>query len=216
MPRLTWRLTTPASSAEATSSAPSAPERHEENEEHFVCSSDPARIQPDALRDALASDLLWWASAPEPAFLAAMVANSVCLGLYRMAPDTKTDEPQPGEQMVGFARIITDRVSFAYLTDVYVLPAYQRRGLGAWMTRCLRDLLQRSPGWPYLRSLWLMASTPAAARMYIAALGGEAVARYRPTPGVSESGMILVEMAGPANGVKSRALETGEKQLPGS
>ena len=36
---------------------------------------------------------------------------------------------------VGFARVITDRATFAYLCDVYVLEEYQGRGLGTWIMR---------------------------------------------------------------------------------
>lgn len=34
---------------------------------------------------------------------------------------------------VGFARVISDRATFAYLADVFILPAHQRAGLGKWM-----------------------------------------------------------------------------------
>ncbi|OAA59875.1 gcn5-related n-acetyltransferase [Niveomyces insectorum RCEF 264] len=179
--------------------------------EHFLCSSDPALIQLDALGAAMASDLLWWASPLEPETLAALVANSVCLGVYHL----QNAEDERGA-MVGFARLATDRVTFAYLTDVYVLPAYQRRGLGAWLMECLRALVAggsvpgdadgataSKPGWPHLRSLWLIASTPAAARMYTRTLGTEAVARYRSTPGEPNSGMILLEMVGPSSGMRT-------------
>lgn len=212
-----WRLSVPApaGTTDAVDDGTAAPQ------EHFLCSSDPALIQLDALHRAMDSDLLWWAMPLEPHRLATMVANSVCLGMYRVSTSdggggggTRTGNEE-GREMVGFARLITDTVTFAYLTDVYVLPAYQRRGLGAWMMRCLREFIEgsgvsgasnpSSPGWPDLRSLWLVASTPAAARMYMAALGAEGVARYRPTPGEPESGMILVEMPGPANGIKHHA-----------
>jgi predicted N-acetyltransferase YhbS len=42
-----------------------------------------------------------------------------------------------GELQIGFARVITDRATFAYLGDVHVLPAWQGRGLGRWMMECV-------------------------------------------------------------------------------
>ncbi|KAL1891696.1 hypothetical protein Sste5346_007445 [Sporothrix stenoceras] len=204
-PPLTWRTT-----VAAPTPADNITTLHQE---YFLCSSDPALIDLDALHDAMSSDLLWWCKPLSRPQLVAMVNNSVCLAVYRTeAPESTTPGP-----MVGFARLITDRVTFAYLTDVYILPAYQRRGLGAWMMRCLRELCQGSgpdgernsipltEGWQDLRSLWLVASTESAARMYMGALGAEEAARYRAQPGVPGSGMLLVEMPGPANGIRQHA-----------
>jgi GNAT superfamily N-acetyltransferase len=38
---------------------------------------------------------------------------------------------------IGYARAITDTVSFAYLSDVFVLPGRQRDGLGTWLVECV-------------------------------------------------------------------------------
>jgi GNAT superfamily N-acetyltransferase len=46
------------------------------------------------------------------------IDNSVCFGLY------------DGEQQVGFARVVTDAATFAYLGDVFVLEPHRGRGLG--------------------------------------------------------------------------------------
>lgn len=70
--------------------------------------------------------------------------------------------------MAGFARVVTDYTTFAYLTDVFTLEAYQRRGLGSWMMRAVKDIID---GWPKLRGLMLMTSDKAAARMYERELG---------------------------------------------
>lgn len=42
-----------------------------------------------------------------------------------------------GEGQVGFARVVTDRTTFAYLCDVYVLDAHRGRGLANWMVQTL-------------------------------------------------------------------------------
>lgn len=42
-----------------------------------------------------------------------------------------------GEGQVGFARVVTDRTTFAYLCDVYVLDAHRGRGLASWMVDTL-------------------------------------------------------------------------------
>ncbi|EFX05202.1 gcn5-related n-acetyltransferase [Grosmannia clavigera kw1407] len=193
-----WRLT--ADSANAV-------------QEHFLCSNDPSLIQLDALHEAMSSEVLWWATPLTPDALAAVVTTSVCLGVYHQ---TSTSEEAGLGPMIGFARLITDRATFAYLTDVYILPAYQRRGLGTWLMRCLRDMLMgdgevaAKPGWKNLRSLWLVASTPAAARMYETTLKAHTVARYRAIPGKPDSGMIMLEMSGPGNAFERK--KNGQRQ----
>jgi GNAT superfamily N-acetyltransferase len=53
------------------------------------------------------------------------IENSINFGLYH------------GQQQVGFARIISDLATFAYLADVFVLPAYRGRGLSQWLMECI-------------------------------------------------------------------------------
>jgi len=51
-----------------------------------------------------------------------------------------------GDALVGFARVVTDLATFAYIGDVFVLEAYRGRGLSKWLMECmvehpdLRDL----------------------------------------------------------------------------
>lgn len=49
------------------------------------------------------------------------IENSLCFGLYR------------GEEQIGFAQAVTDRATFAYLADVFVLEQHRERGLGRWL-----------------------------------------------------------------------------------
>lgn len=70
--------------------------------------------------------------------------------------------------MVGFARLITDYVTFGYITDVYVLPEYQGKGLGAWMMECLNEVLEQ---WPELRRAVLFTGDAYAAKLYERTLG---------------------------------------------
>ncbi|NTS75603.1 GNAT family N-acetyltransferase [Catenovulum sp. SM1970] len=52
------------------------------------------------------------------------IENSTCIGLFDKSANNK---------QIGFARFITDKATFAYLGDVYILPAYQKKGLAKWM-----------------------------------------------------------------------------------
>ena len=42
-----------------------------------------------------------------------------------------------GARQIGYARVITDTATFAYLADVFVLPEHQGAGLGKWMMQCV-------------------------------------------------------------------------------
>lgn len=93
--------------------------------------------------------------------------------------------------LIGFARLVTDYVAFAYLTDVFILEAFQRRGLASWMMRAIKETVD---SWPNLRGLLLMTDDKAAARMYQRELGA---LDYEKGP---SAGLVLLEM--PGNGVK--------------
>jgi ribosomal protein S18 acetylase RimI-like enzyme len=85
----------------------------------FVVSCDPGRLAVDELLTLLEST--HWAGAMPGATLQRAVANSICYGLY------------DGERLVGFGRAVTDRATYAYLTDVVIHPGYRRQGLGRWL-----------------------------------------------------------------------------------
>ena len=72
------------------------------------------------------------------------IRNSMCFGLY------------DGDGQVGFARVITDFATFAYLADVFVLPSHRGRGLAVWLMEVIR-------AHPELRGLrrWVLATRDA-------------------------------------------------------
>lgn len=91
--------------------------------------------------------------------------------------------------MVGFARVVTDYVTLAYLTDVFVLDEYQRRGLASWLMRGLKEIVSE---WKDMRGLLLMTHDQAAARLYRRELGA---LDFEKGP---SAGLVLLEMPGPA------------------
>ena len=84
----------------------------------YVISDDPARFDADALHDFLEVEG-YWATGRSREQTAEGAANSVVLGVYG-----------PDGSMVGGARIVTDRATFGWLTDVYVLAEHRGLGLG--------------------------------------------------------------------------------------
>jgi len=65
----------------------------------------------------------YWSEGISKELVSRAMAGSLCFGLF------------DGGRQVGFARVVTDRATYAYLCDVYVLEEYQGRGLGTWMMR---------------------------------------------------------------------------------
>lgn len=83
----------------------------------FIISTDPARLDVAAIHGYLSGESYWARHIPYDT-VARALANSLNFGLY--APD--------GRQ-AGFARVVTDRATFAWLCDVFVLPEFRGRGL---------------------------------------------------------------------------------------
>ncbi|KAK3950499.1 acyl-CoA N-acyltransferase [Pseudoneurospora amorphoporcata] len=138
----------------------------------YTYSTDPSLVDLAALNTALASDTVWWGRDMPEESLKRMVEHSYNFGLYvteKGDSEQEKDNPkQQQQQMVGFARLITDYVTFGYLTDVYVLPEYQGKGLGGWMMECLNEALDQ---WPELRRAVLFTGDAYAAKLYERTLG---------------------------------------------
>jgi GNAT superfamily N-acetyltransferase len=89
--------------------------------------------------------------------------------------------------MIGFARLVTDYTTFAYLTDVFVVREHQRRGLAKWMVRGVKEIVTE---WPLLRGLLLMTDNETTAEMYKRELGA---VDFDKGP---SAGLILLELEG--------------------
>ncbi len=69
----------------------------------------------------------YWSPGIPRAVVERAVANSLCFGVYR------------GAEQVGFARVVTDRATFAYLADVFVLEPHRGKGLSKWLMAFIKD-----------------------------------------------------------------------------
>ena len=86
--------------------------------------TDPEAMDLDAIHAVLSAS--YWSPGIPKATVARAIANSLCFGAFH-----------DGRQ-VGFARVVTDRATFAYLCDVYVLEAHRGRGLGHRLVQAVR------------------------------------------------------------------------------
>ena len=99
----------------------------------LVVSTDPARLDLALVHRWLAEESYWARGVPFDVVRRA-AAHSLNFGLY-----------DAGAQ-VGYARVVTDDATFAWLADVFVLASHRHRGLGVWLVECvttcpeLRDL----------------------------------------------------------------------------
>ena len=81
----------------------------------YEISTDPARLDVDAIHAFLTRS--YWSPGIPRATVARAIANSLCFGVFWQG------------QQVGFARMVTDKTTFAYLCDVYVLEAHRGHGV---------------------------------------------------------------------------------------
>jgi GNAT superfamily N-acetyltransferase len=95
-----------------------------ERRDGYELSSDPARLDRERIFRFLSEQSYWAAGIPRRVVERAL-DQSLCVGIY------------DGEGQVAFARVITDRATFAYLADVFVDPAHRGAGLGKWMVAAL-------------------------------------------------------------------------------
>ncbi|WP_019946220.1 GNAT family N-acetyltransferase [Hymenobacter aerophilus] len=84
----------------------------------FTVSTDTARLDVALIHEYLSRQSYWGLGMPLETLERAL-ANSLCFGLYG-----------PDGRQAAFARVVTDRATFAWICDVFVLPEYQGRGLG--------------------------------------------------------------------------------------
>jgi len=96
---------------------------HECRQGDLLVSSDPARLDLDVIHEFLASS--YWAAGIPREVVARALQHSLCFGAYE------------GGRQVGFARAVTDRATYAYLSDVFVLPSHRGRGVGKQLVACV-------------------------------------------------------------------------------
>jgi GNAT superfamily N-acetyltransferase len=90
----------------------------------YTITDDPAAIDRDRLFDWLTTDAYWWSGGLTRVVLDAALKASLCFSVL-----------SPSGVFVGFGRMVTDRATFAYWCDVYVMPTHRGRGLGGQLTR---------------------------------------------------------------------------------
>jgi len=117
----------------------------------FIVSTDRSLVSIPALMKAFGDDSMYWTTTYPAPVMQTIVDNSLCFTLMNT------------ESQIGFARAITDYVTFFYLTDVYVDAQWQHAGLGTWLIQCVQEFVE---GMPYLRRSMLITTKGKAVEVY--------------------------------------------------
>lgn len=108
----------------------------------FLISTDPARVDVAAVHIFLTS--AYWAEGIPRETVERSIRASIPFGVYA------------DRRMIGFARVITDSATFAYVGDVFIAAEFRGRGLSVWLMECV-------VAHPDLRGLrrWMLATRDA-------------------------------------------------------
>jgi GNAT superfamily N-acetyltransferase len=102
----------------------------------YRISTDPERLDLDVIHGFLVRS--YWAEGRSREHVARSIKGSLPFGLY-------DEEAGQSSAQVGFARVVTDQATVAYLCDVFVLEAHRDRGLGVWLVETVLSLPELVP-----------------------------------------------------------------------
>lgn len=108
----------------------------------FTVTCDPEKQDLDVIHGFLRQ--AYWSRGIAREIVARSLRNSLCFALLHR------------DKQVGFARVISDLATIAYLGDVFVLPEYRGRGLSKWLMQCVTQ----HPDLQGLRR-WILATSDA-------------------------------------------------------
>jgi len=101
------------------------PELQEFRRGEFLISTDSTRLDLETIHAFLTE--CYWAKGIPKVVVARSIQYSLCFGMYS------------GSKQIGFARVISDYATYAYLGDVFVLVEFRGQGLGKWLMQCIME-----------------------------------------------------------------------------
>lgn len=93
--------------------------------EDYLLSTDKRKLQVDVIHQFLSNS--YWAKNIPLALVKKTIKGSLCFGLYHK------------QKQIGYARIITDKATFAYLADVFIVEEYRGKKLSVWMMEAIMN-----------------------------------------------------------------------------
>ena len=92
----------------------------------YEVSTDKARLDIDLIHNFLSRESYWAKNIPRQV-VERSIENAICFGAYA------------GNEQVGFTRVVTDKAVFAYIGDVFVMPAHRGRGISKMIMQAIRS-----------------------------------------------------------------------------
>ncbi len=96
--------------------------------DNFLISTDKSFLQIPKIHNFLSVDSYWSPGIPLD-IVTCGIENSLCFGVYQIYGNNK--------EQIGFARIVTDYASFAWICDVYIENDFRKLGLAKWLMNCV-------------------------------------------------------------------------------
>ncbi|KAF2729544.1 acetyltransferase [Polyplosphaeria fusca] len=127
------------------------------NGQTFLISTSRSLLSHAFVQQAFGTQAMYWAKPTSDANMKTLLDNSCTLGLY------KTEDGEATKTPIGLGRVITDYVTFAFLTDVYIVDESRRLGLGRWLINCCKELFLDMAD---LRFVLLLTGSESAQAMY--------------------------------------------------
>ena len=118
------------------------PQKLEIHRDQFTISTDPARLDLDAICDFLTR--AYWANTRPREHTERAIQNSLVFGVY------------DGDTQIGMARVVSDYSIFAYLCDVFIDEDFRAHGLGKWLIQTIME----HPGLKEVRR-WVLVTNDA-------------------------------------------------------
>lgn len=118
------------------------PQHLETHRDRYIISTDPSRLDVDAIADMLSR--AYWAQGRTREMISRYLQHSLTFGLY------------DDSRQIGLARVISDFTTFAWLCDVFIHEDYRGLGLGKW----LMETVHSHPDLQGLRR-WMLATSDA-------------------------------------------------------
>lgn len=111
--------------------------------DNYTITTDKAHLNVALVHRFLSEESYWAKNIPLDV-VERSIEHSLCFGVY------------VGDKQVGFARVVSDHATFAYLADVFILPEHRRRGVS-------KQLIETIINWPTLQGLrrWMLATNDA-------------------------------------------------------
>ena len=85
----------------------------------YTISTDRSRLDINLIHDFISNS--YWGAGRAREVVQRSIENSLAFGIYK------------GDEQVGFARIVTDYATFAWVADVFVVPEHRGHGLSKWL-----------------------------------------------------------------------------------